>query len=331
MSVENPRSDAFYDAALLAASAGFLVHLAAAVGLGGVAVHGVVLWPLVTGLCLMGGRWPGRAGAVTAVTAAQVAASSLAVGGAPLTAVSAAVAGALVFVAVGRAEAAMQDDLQAESDRAAKLVGDLRRLEATRRKFQERSTKVQVGGASGSGRFGRRSVNEGRAVYRFQRNVLAGLLEARRVEGVAQVWQAAAGDLGVAQGLVVLFDPDGRARLGTSWGVEAPSRALAGLVLPGGAGFVQWALDHKAIVEAREASTHPRLEEARRRFSALVFPPSLVVPVHVGDQPVMALVLGPQRSGALPALRPTLISPLLDVQAQILDLLLNGAPVGGAC
>ena len=312
--------EGLYNFLLLLASAAFLANLVGSLVLGGPLLEGVLFWPAVVALALIGGPLNSQPLVVSAVGLGLVVVTTIVTGAEHSHAVQQAVVCLVAVWATHFAGRGAEDLVKSEAERANFLAREVRRLEATRRKFMEKSAKV---GLKRKGRKrGKKGVTEQRAVYQFHRTLLAGFLEARTLKAIASCYERALKEIGVKEGIVLAIGKGKVFRLATAWGVDDGEKAHRALLDVDGRSFLDWLADKRSILERRELDSHPMLEEARANFSMKYFPPQLIVPGSFKRRLVLAVLVGRQKDDAVVEMRPTLFSPLLAVQEEVLNLIL---------
>jgi len=310
-----------YNFLLVATSAFFLAHFVVVLMQSGRHATGLIFWPTIIVLSLSGSSLSPRYLFAFLFSIAMLLPAAVVARVSPVFALTLATATGLMLAVSSVAEHACRDGIEELANKANRLVRNLKRLQASKRQLQDQSARLRVGQFNAGITSVQRTLVGHRAVYKFQRGFLLGLLEIRCIENLAAWYRRALERIGVEQGLVVLFD--GRnGRVGEAWGFDDSVGALdALLVSEGDFSLVDWIAKRRCILTQEELTGNPMLEVARRGFLSRFFVPQLIVPVFCRDEMVALVVAGKQRRGSALELTPTVLSPLLPIQESIVSVL----------
>ena len=265
--------EGLYNFLLLLATAAYLANLVASLVLGGPLLEGVLFWPTVVALALIGGPLAAQPFVATGVGLALIVVTTVVTSAEQIHAIQQGVVCLVAIWTTHFAARAADDQVKSESERSNFLAREVRRLEATRRKFMEKSSKI---GLKSKGRKrGKKGVTEQRAVYQFHRTLLSGFLEARTLKAIASCYERALKEIGVKEGIVLACDRGKVFTVAAAWGIDDNERARIALLDVDGRSFLDWLAEKRSILELRELDSHPMLENARSNFSLKYFPPQL--------------------------------------------------------
>ena len=309
-----------YSYLLIGTSSALLLNLILALSLRGDYRSSLLFWPIPLGFALLEGPFVGKPWRVFLLSSSLTGLLALLVSGDCYLCLVLLVVNALLLCSTYFALERANEDLDCISEKSTFLSRELKRLEATKNKFLDKSAKLQVKRGRLRKRSGRVGLNVQKAVYGFHREFLFDLLATRNFDDLASKYEKALGRIAVSAAYILAIDESATLSPIRHWGVQEPKKAYRALMDLDGCSFLDYLLEKRSMIEEQEISNNPMLEGARCAFSRKFFPPSLLIPSFYGDSLVFVVIVGPQDATAALDLKPTLFSPLLSVQEEIISL-----------